>query len=148
MHDSKMYGFFSIAKLIISKYLFQKRIQFELISNTRVNHYTRHSTHNREMARRRLECALQAGQTIAEGRLYLHLYTVSQYIVTKKVVVVFSTCMIAYSFFHKFSPNFIEGCTKVSILFCVCDTNVNKSRSEPGNAPRIGIGHREVVCQK
>ena len=23
----------------------------------------------------------------------------------------------------------------------------NKSRSEPGNAPRIGIGHREVVCQ-
>jgi len=24
----------------------------------------------------------------------------------------------------------------------------NKSRSEPGNAPRIGIGHREVVCQK
>ena len=26
--------------------------------------------------------------------------------------------------------------------------NKNKSRSEPGNAPRIGIGHREVVCQK
>jgi len=26
--------------------------------------------------------------------------------------------------------------------------NSNKSRSEPGNAPRIGIGHREVVCQK
>jgi len=26
--------------------------------------------------------------------------------------------------------------------------NENKSRSEPGNAPRIGIGHREVVCQK
>ena len=25
---------------------------------------------------------------------------------------------------------------------------LNKSRSEPGNAPRIGIGHREVVCQK
>jgi len=25
---------------------------------------------------------------------------------------------------------------------------VNKSRSELGNAPRIGIGHREVVCQK
>jgi len=24
----------------------------------------------------------------------------------------------------------------------------NKSRSEPGNAPRIDIGHREVVCQK
>ena len=24
----------------------------------------------------------------------------------------------------------------------------NKSRSEPGNAPGIGIGHREVVCQK
>ena len=24
----------------------------------------------------------------------------------------------------------------------------NKSRSEPGNAPRIGIGRREVVCQK
>ena len=24
----------------------------------------------------------------------------------------------------------------------------DKSRSEPGNAPRIGIGHREVVCQK
>ena len=23
-----------------------------------------------------------------------------------------------------------------------------KSRSEPGNAPRIGIGHRKVVCQK
>ena len=23
----------------------------------------------------------------------------------------------------------------------------NKSRSEPGNAPPIGIGHREVVCQ-
>ena len=22
----------------------------------------------------------------------------------------------------------------------------NKSRSEPGNAPRIGIGHKEVVC--
>ena len=22
----------------------------------------------------------------------------------------------------------------------------NKSRSEPGNAPRIGFGHREVVC--
>ena len=30
----------------------------------------------------------------------------------------------------------------VSILY------FNKSRSEPGNAPRIGIGHREVVCQK
>jgi len=27
-------------------------------------------------------------------------------------------------------------------------SNKNKSRSEPGNAPRIGIGHREVVCQK
>jgi len=26
--------------------------------------------------------------------------------------------------------------------------NKNKSRSEPGNAPRIGIGYREVVCQK
>ena len=26
--------------------------------------------------------------------------------------------------------------------------NLNKSRSEPGNAPRIGIGHREVVCQR
>jgi len=25
---------------------------------------------------------------------------------------------------------------------------LNKSRSEPGNASRIGIGHREVVCQK
>jgi len=25
---------------------------------------------------------------------------------------------------------------------------LNKSRSEPGNATRIGIGHREVVCQK
>ena len=25
---------------------------------------------------------------------------------------------------------------------------LNKSRSEPGNAPRIGIGHRTVVCQK
>ena len=24
----------------------------------------------------------------------------------------------------------------------------DKSRSEPGNAPRIGIGRREVVCQK
>ena len=28
------------------------------------------------------------------------------------------------------------------------NTKENKSRSEPGNAPRIGIGHREVVCQK
>ena len=26
--------------------------------------------------------------------------------------------------------------------------NINKSWSEPGNAPRIGIGHREVDCQK
>jgi len=26
--------------------------------------------------------------------------------------------------------------------------NKNKSRSEPGNAPRIVIGHKEVVCQK
>jgi len=25
---------------------------------------------------------------------------------------------------------------------------VNNSRSEPGDDPRIGIGHREVVCQK
>jgi len=24
----------------------------------------------------------------------------------------------------------------------------NKSLAEPGNAPQIGIGHREVVCQK
>jgi len=29
-----------------------------------------------------------------------------------------------------------------------CMNNNNKSRSEPGNAPRIGIGHREVVGQK
>ena len=28
------------------------------------------------------------------------------------------------------------------------EKETNKSRSEPGNAPRIGIGHREVVCQK
>ena len=31
---------------------------------------------------------------------------------------------------------------------CRQATEKNKSRSEPGNAPRIGIGHREVVCQK
>jgi len=33
-----------------------------------------------------------------------------------------------------------------TITVIMCDKN--KSRSEPGNAPRIGIGHREVVCQK
>jgi len=27
-------------------------------------------------------------------------------------------------------------------------SNSNKSWLEPGNAPRIGIGHIEVVCQK
>jgi len=33
--------------------------------------------------------------------------------------------------------------TSAFIIICL-----NKSRSEPGNAPRIGIGHREVVCRK
>ena len=43
-----------------------------------------------------------------------------------------------------------KGSTKYGCLGQVkgCLTEVNKSRSEPGNAPRIGIGHREVVCQK
>jgi len=27
-------------------------------------------------------------------------------------------------------------------------SEINKSRSEPGNAPQIGIRHREEVCQK
>ena len=33
-------------------------------------------------------------------------------------------------------------------IFQNISLNIYKSRSEPGNAPRIGIGHREVVCQK
>jgi len=38
--------------------------------------------------------------------------------------------------------------TQGPYLFTICYELQNKSRSEPGNAPRIGIGHREVVCQK
>jgi len=44
------------------------------------------------------------------------------------------------------------GRTKLTIenyeAVAIVKTTLNKSRSEPGNAPRIGIGHREVVCQK
>ena len=32
--------------------------------------------------------------------------------------------------------------------YTLSHSDKNKSRSEPGNAPRIGIGLREVVCQK
>ena len=37
---------------------------------------------------------------------------------------------------------------RVRVGFRVLNPIKNKSRSEPGNAPRIGIGHSEVVCQK
>jgi len=36
----------------------------------------------------------------------------------------------------------------ICLLPVVTENTQNKSRSEPGNASRIGIGHREVVCQK
>ena len=36
----------------------------------------------------------------------------------------------------------------INIIYKLLFSKLNKSRSEPGNAPRIGIGHREVVCQK
>jgi len=34
------------------------------------------------------------------------------------------------------------------LCFNLVRSCINKSRSEPGNAPLIGIGHREEVCQK
>ena len=45
-----------------------------------------------------------------------------------------------WTFFRQNSHNILSH--------LACSQITNKSRSEPGNAPRIGIGHREVVCQK
>jgi len=41
-----------------------------------------------------------------------------------------------------------EGISAVSLRLLPDELDINKSRSVPGNAPRIGIGNREVVCQK
>jgi len=55
--------------------------------------------------------------------------------------------------FHK--PLFLKYLKYCLIHYFFINLNIprlhylqNKSRSEPGNAPRIGNGHREVVCQK
>jgi len=53
--------------------------------------------------------------------------------------------------------HFMAECIMVGFLSYKCNIDredpmsnafKNKSRFEPGNAPRIGIGHIEVVCKK